>query len=331
MPRPAVLTIGEALIDWLSTQRGATLDKADRFVKAPGGAPLNVAVGLARLGVSVGFVGCVGDEPFGRYLKDVLEAEGVDVEALRLVSGCETRMAYIVTRADGERELAAFSRQAVADAALGGKDLAPERLEAAEALVFGLLVQRSGTAREALLPAMAAARDKGRLVLFDPNVRPVLWPDRAELREVLARSLGSATIAKLSDDELGYVLDEPDAAAAARAVRERYGLAAVVVTHGAAGASWFTAATSGHVASPAVAVEDPTGAGDAFVAGLVWALRGLSGASDWHARLAGLAEADWQACLRRACAVGALATTRSGATAGLPTAPALERFLGARS
>ncbi|MFP5502181.1 MAG: PfkB family carbohydrate kinase, partial [Candidatus Sericytochromatia bacterium] len=104
-----ILTAGEALVDWVSTESGADLEAARHWVKAPGGAPLNVAVGLARLGAKAGFAGCLADDAFGAWLRAVMAAEGVDTRLAAVAAGAQTRMAYVVTTAGGDRHLAAFS------------------------------------------------------------------------------------------------------------------------------------------------------------------------------------------------------------------------------
>ena len=105
-----ILCAGEALIDWVSRERGAGLDRARLFEPAPGGAPLNVAVGLARLGVPVGFAGCLAEDPFGDLLAGLLAREGVDTTLVRRVLGCQTRMAYVTTNDEGDRELPGVGR-----------------------------------------------------------------------------------------------------------------------------------------------------------------------------------------------------------------------------
>ncbi|MFN3432427.1 MAG: PfkB family carbohydrate kinase, partial [Candidatus Sericytochromatia bacterium] len=118
-----VLTAGEALVDWVCTDRGLSLALAGAFTKAPGGAPLNVAVALARLGVPTAFAGRVGADPFGDWLRALLDAEGVDTALMKTAYDRQTRMAYVVTNGQGDRELAAFSDVACADAELTVGDL----------------------------------------------------------------------------------------------------------------------------------------------------------------------------------------------------------------
>src|SRR5689334_11116353 len=97
-----VVTCGELLVDFFATDVGSSLAEATHFQKAPGGAPANVAVGLARLGHSVGFLGQVGDDPFGHFLARTLADEGVDVSGLRFAADARTGLAFVSMLAGGE-------------------------------------------------------------------------------------------------------------------------------------------------------------------------------------------------------------------------------------
>jgi len=111
---PDVIAHGEMLIDFVSTVNGVSLIEAPSFLKAPGGAPANVAVGLARLGVSAGFLGQVGDDAFGHFLAQTLRENNVDVSALRFSREARTMLAFVSLRIDGERDFM-FYRQPSAD------------------------------------------------------------------------------------------------------------------------------------------------------------------------------------------------------------------------
>jgi fructokinase len=310
-----ILTAGEALIDWVCRERGATLARARQFEQAPGGAPLNVAIGLARLGVPVGFAGCLAEDPFGDNLAALLAAEGVDTTLVRRVLGCQTRMAYVTTNRDGERELAAFSRVACADAAIGPADLPEAVLERVDAFYFGSLILQGAPARAAVLEAAARVRAAGGLVFFDPNVRAVLWPDRQKLLRALEAALTVATIVKLGEDEEALMGDMA-------------GQLVLLKTSGADGSEARWAGGHVHVPAPPVEVVDTTGAGDGFVAGV---LAGLVERRTGHERLADVARrldaAGWAGLLAEANKVGALVCTRTGAIEGLPTRRQLESYI----
>ena len=131
-----VICFGEALIDFVSTETGVALTDAPGFEKAAGGAPANVAVGLARLGVSTGFMGKVGDDPFGHFLYGVLQREGVDVSAMRFSVTARTALAFVSLKDDGDRDFM-FYRHPSADMLVTPEELDEDLLRAAQVFHFG--------------------------------------------------------------------------------------------------------------------------------------------------------------------------------------------------
>ena len=133
-----VITHGELLIDFVPTVTGVGLLDAPAFIKAPGGAPANVAAGLARLGVPAGFLGQVGDDPFGRFLAQTLREAGVDVTTLSFSAQARTVLAFVSLRADGERDFM-FYRHPSADMLYSAADvdIHATALRAARAFHFG--------------------------------------------------------------------------------------------------------------------------------------------------------------------------------------------------
>lgn len=327
LPPPSVLTVGEALVDWVSLERGADLRAATTFVKAPGGAPMNVAIGLARLGVEVGFVGCVSPDPFGRWLSALMEAEGVDLRWLVEAPETQTRMAYVVTEASGDRHLAGFSTVACADAALQGDQVPRVYLDGVAALVFGSLILAAEPSRSAVLQMAGRVHGGRGIAVFDPNWRPVLWPEASALDAALGAALAVTDVLKVSDDEMLRLAGTPEPLAGARLLLARHGLAAVVVTSGSAGAMAVTSAVEVTVPSWAVEAVDSTGAGDAFVAGLLAGLVERDDGRPMAEQVRAMGAEAWEEVLGRACAMGALATTRPGAIEALPRRAGLEAFL----
>jgi sugar/nucleoside kinase (ribokinase family) len=330
MRRARVLSAGEALVDWVCTDRGVNLALAGTFTKAPGGAPFNLAVALARLGVPTAFAGRVGADPFGTWLRALLDTEGVDTALMTTAHDRQTRMAYVVTNREGDRELAAFSDVACADAALTAEDLPEGALDAARVFYFGSLILQGEPSAGAVIAAARRVHAGGGLSVFDPNIRPVLWPEEEPLRAALDAALGVTDLVKLSVEELAMVAGPGTPEAGAATLLDRYGLAAVVVTDGAEGAGVYTRRGSRWVESCVVEAVEPTGAGDGFLAGLIASLLAHDDGTDLAARITTLPDTAWDAALRRACAVGALATTRAGAITALPTADELEAFLAAQ-
>jgi fructokinase len=286
-----VVCHGELLIDLVAPGEHATLAAAPAFARAPGGAPANVAVGLARLGVAAAFLGQVGADPFGDFLVATLRDNDVTP--------------------GGGREFL-FYRSPSADTLYAPADVDAELVRGAQAFHFGSVTLTAEPARSATRHAVELARRAGALISYDPNLREVLWSDLGRARRELAWGWAQATIVKATDEEACFVAgcDDPDAAVAAL---WHDGLRVVALTRGARGCRYRSAdGGSGDVPAPAVTEIDPLGAGDAFTAGLLRALLATPRA---------LAEA---AALREACRfanmVGALATTRRGAIPALPDA-----------
>jgi fructokinase len=166
---PDVLCLGEILVDWICRTPGAELHEAERFIKAPGGAPANTAVGLARQGISTGFIGRVSDDAFGAWLVSVLQENGIDTTGTIHDPHAQTRMAYVVTTLSGDRKLAEFTRVACADAQLSVEDIIPQQFERAHVLHFGSISLIANPSAQATRHAVDLARRHNLLISYDPN------------------------------------------------------------------------------------------------------------------------------------------------------------------
>ncbi|MBI5834509.1 MAG: hypothetical protein HZB16_19595 [Armatimonadetes bacterium] len=313
------LCLGELLIDLVSPDADVGLAEARSFVKAPGGAPANVAVGLARWGLSAGFVGCVGDDAFGRHLRDTLVGEGVDTQGLRLHPEARTTLAFVATRSDGRKDIL-FYRNPGADAMLAPADLDPAQLASTRLFHFCSVSLSRSPVREATLTAARLAKAAGATISFDPNWRAPLWDDPAEGRAQIAAGVALADVLKVADEELELVAGTDDPEAAVERLLAA-GPRLVVITFGADGALAATAAQRTRLPGFAVHAVDTLGAGDAFVAGL------LSYLLEQPRINLDLDELALAAMLRRANAAGALATTVVGVIPALPTPQRVQSFL----
>ena len=287
-----VACFGEALVDLLPDRRGRLRD-CERFEVHSGGAPANVAVGLARLGVETSFVGVVGEDEFGHLLARKLAAEGIDVR-LRFTGEAKTGLWFVALDARGERSFFAPTGADGADKLLDESDVG--RIPDSDWLHCG----SSSHVKPAAQAALRKAVKSGRQVSFDPNVRLHLWRDPLELRALCEDVFSHCSVVKLSEDELQPCLgvSSPEEAFARLA-----GVELVCITLGARGVVARRGAETLQVPAPSVEVVDTTGAGDGFVAGLL-ASNPLRG--------------DLHAALTTACAVGSRVCTRLGAVAGLP-------------
>ncbi|MCB2214183.1 fructokinase [bacterium] len=312
-----VITLGELLIDFVPTVSGVTLVEAPAFKKAPGGAPANVAAGLSKLGVSCGFLGKVGDDAFGQFLKETLDEVGVDTSGLVFSDEARTALAFVSLRADGEREFM-FYRHPSADMLYTPEEVATDLIAAAKVFHFGSISLISEPSRSATLAAVDAAHAGGLLVSYDPNLRLALWSDANAAREGMLSVWEQADLIKVSDEELAFLtgLTEIDAA-----VDELWHdrLQLMVVTLGKGGSRYYTPDVRGSVPGFKVEAVDTTGAGDGFVAGLIYGL--LNHSDDWQE------EVRLNEICRFANVVGALTTTQRGAIPALPTLAQVQQFL----
>ncbi|HUS47547.1 MAG TPA: PfkB family carbohydrate kinase [Phycisphaerae bacterium] len=319
---PNVICLGELLIDFPAGERDASLAEAVTFAKAPGGAPANVAVGLVRLGVSAGFIGAVGRDPFGEFLEGVLRREGVDAAHLAKIDGARTTLAFIAARSDGRKDIL-FYRNPGADMMLAPEHVSDEYVRSAECLHYGSISRIDEGPRAATDKARRIAAEAGLLVSYDPNWRPTLWPDRDEARRRVLEGFDGATLAKVSEEEWSFITGAEDFAAGAKGILDR-GVELVVRSEGPHGASFATVGASGHVDGFAVNCVEPTGAGDGFAACLIVELL-----AHWRQgrRPGELDIEELHRIVRRANAAGALACTQVGAMPSLPTAGELDEFL----
>ncbi|HUU54307.1 MAG TPA: carbohydrate kinase [Armatimonadota bacterium] len=318
---PEAITLGELLIDFVSIEKDVSLTDLPDFTGAAGGAPANVAVGLARLGVSAGFIGKIGKDPFGEFLRRVLDGEGVDIELLRVSEGARTTLAFVATRSDGRKDIC-FYRNPGADTLLTAEEVNATYLKSARLFHFGSVSLSRSPAREATIHAAAVARGAGLLVSYDPNWRPTLWPDEREGKGRIWEAMALADVVHCAAEEWEFITGTHDLEGGARKILEA-GPRLVVVTLGERGCYYDDGETRGEVAGFAVDVIDPLGAGDAFVAAMLSQL--MYAPKD--RRMAG---EQLREVMTYANAAGALTCTRRGVMPALPTGAQLEEFLGSR-
>jgi fructokinase len=316
---PDIITFGEMLIDFVPTVSGVSLMDAPAFIKAPGGATANVAVGVARLGASAGFMGKVGDDAFGHFLERTLHDANVDTTALRFATDARTTLAFVSLRADGEREFV-FYRHLDKDMLLkyAPAEVDTDYIRSGKIFHYGSISLITEPSRTASRLAVGAARSAGLTISYDPNLRLNLWPNEDAARKGLLNGWRQANIVKASEDEMTFLTGKTDLAEAVNQLWHS-DLRLLVVTLGKHGCRYFTPQFNGEVAGFEVTAVDTTGAGDGFVAGLLTGLHQHADAlSD---------ETTLREICRRANAVGALTTTQRGAIPALPTTDQLNSFL----
>lgn len=310
-----VVSLGEALVDFLPNTRGQRVRDVKQWFPCLGGAPANVAVGLARLGAKSGLVGVTGADEFGCFLKEGLAREGVDVRHVRQTDEGKTGLGFVSLTKSGERSFT-FYRTRAAETFLDTRDTsaAAAFLEATKVLHVGTNSLIHAPARAAVSAAVKAAHERGQITSTDPNLRLHLWKDPSVLRRLLGRLFRHCAIVKLSDEEIRFVTGSADVETALDWLEAR-GVVVSLVTLGSKGAALRFRGQTTFVPAKKVKVVDTTGAGDGFTAGFLYGVTRLYGTR------AALEQADFEALeghARFGCLVGSHVVTKLGAVAGLP-------------
>ncbi len=302
----SVICMGELLIDFVALQTGVEVGEADTFRKAPGGAPANVAAAAARLGMDAAFLGQVGDDPFGHYLAGVLRDEGVNISGLRVTSEARTALAFVSLQHDGERSFA-FYRHPSADMLLSPGQLDLRLIDAYKVFHFGSISLIGEPTRSATIEAVQYARDHGLRISYDPNLRLALWKNADDARSGMRIGFSYANLVKISEDEVEFMTGKPADEGVYDLWRDVTEL--IIITRGANGATAVTRDGVTHIPGHSVKAIDTTGAGDGFVAGMLYGI--LNYGAAYPMALPQI--------IHFANAVGALTTTERGAIPALPS------------
>lgn len=313
-----VTALGELLIDFTEnglSEQGNTLMEVN-----PGGAPCNVLAMLKKLGKSCAFVGKVGDDMFGRLLRETAAKAGICTDWLLEDREVHTTLAFVKTFENGDRDFS-FYRNPGADMMLREEELPEELLRSTRIFHFGTLSMTHPEVRAATKRAVAVAKEAGALISFDPNLRPPLWADLEDAKEQIAWGLGQCDILKIADNELEFMTGETDFDAGAAILREEYpNIRVLDITAGAEGSySWYGPFRVFEPACKLGGVIETTGAGDTFCACVLNYI--LEHGID------SLTEGDLHAMLRFANTAAYLVTTKKGAIRSMPERAEVEMLL----
>ncbi len=307
-----ITAIGEILIDL--TQTGKNDAGVPTFAANPGGAPANVAVAAARLGCSTAFIGKVGADSLGGYLRQVLEENGVDHSGLQ-VGESATTMAIVSIDETGERS---FRFLRGADCEMVPEDVDEKMAQNSRILHFGSVSLTQGIARSATIFTARAAHRAGMLVSYDPNYRPALWRTKRDALEWMSLPLPLVDIIKLSEEELPLLTGSEDLEEGSRALEEQ-GIRLIMITLGAKGAFCRWQGESFTVPSVPAKVADTNGAGDTFMGAVLSRLcrRG-------EKPLENLERGELEEILAFANRAASITCSRSGAIPAMPTLAEVE-------
>ncbi|XP_050387342.1 probable fructokinase-4 isoform X2 [Argentina anserina] len=304
-----IVSFGEMLIDFVPTVSGVSLAEAPGFLKAPGGAPANVAIAVSRLGGKASFIGKLGDDEFGHMLAGILKENNVSGEGILFDQGARTALAFVTLRADGEREFM-FYRNPSADMLLNPEELNLELIRSAKVFHYGSISLIVEPCRSAHLKAMEVAKEAGTLLSYDPNLRLPLWPSPEEAREQIMSIWDKAEVIKVSDVELQFLTGNPNIDDESALSLWHSNLKLLLVTLGEKGCRYYTKNFRGSVEAFQVTAVDTTGAGDSFVGALLAKIVDDQSVLEDEQRL--------REVLKFANACGAITTTKKGAIPALP-------------
>ena len=313
-----VVALGELLIDF--TNVSADAEGYPTMAAHPGGAPANFLAALSSYGAKAALVGKVGDDTFGRLLVSTLKKAGIETRGLVMSKDVFTTLAFVTLDETGNRDFA-FARKPGADTQLTFEEIDLSLIDEAKVFHFGTLSLTGEPARTATYQAVAYAKEKGKLITYDPNLRKPLWEDLEEAKKQLLWGLGQADVVKISDEEVDFLFGLGVEEGAAH-ILEHFGVKLVFVTCGAEGCFFKNAIAQGHVPSlSGIQVVDTTGAGDIFGGSAVWKLLQLNAAPET------LTEAQLWDVVRFACTGAGLSTTAPGGISSVPTLEAVQKAL----
>ena len=304
-----VTALGELLIDF--TPCGKSEAGQNLFEQNPGGAPANVLAAINRLGGTTAFIGKVGDDMHGCFLRKTLADLGINTENLISDSSCFTTLAF-VSLENGERSFS-FARKPGADTQLRKEEIRKDLLRDSFIFHFGSLSLTDEPARSATLYAARQAKSSGAVISYDPNYRAPLWENEQAAKEQMRSVIPLVDIMKISDEETSLLTDHADPEKAARCLLGQ-GVSCAVVTLGSDGALLCTKDFTIRRPAAAAEVVDTTGAGDSFWGGLLYCL------SRDHVRPGSLTKEQAGSYLVYANTTAGLCVGKRGAIPAMPSA-----------
>lgn len=313
-----VTAIGELLIDFACT--ATDKDGYPEMAAHPGGAPANFLAALNMFGAKTALIGKVGNDTFGKLLTDTLDKSGISTKGIVVDDSVFTTLAFVTFDEHGDREFA-FARKPGADTCLRFEEIDLSMIDNAKVFHFGTLSLTDEPARSATYRAVAYAREKGKLITFDPNLRKPLWRDLKDAAAQMEWGLRNADVVKISDEEVEFLWKLSPKEGADRLIRE-YGVKLAFVTCGADGCFYKSRLAEGFVPSlSGINVVDTTGAGDIFGGSALWKVLSTGKAPEE------LSDEEVREAVRFACTAAGLSTTKPGGISSIPARSEVEALL----
>lgn len=312
-----VVALGELLIDFASQSTDAA--GYPTMAANPGGAPGNFLAALNKYGLKTGFLGKVGDDAFGRLLLGTLKDAGIETRGIRVDPDVFTTLAFVTFSPEGDRSFS-FARKPGADTCLREDELDLSLIDETRAFHFGTLSLTDEPVKTATQKAVAYAKEKGKLITFDPNLRIPLWKDLADAKAQIEWGLHQADVVKISDNEVEFLwnLDEVEGG---KKLLEEFGVQLAMVTLGPKGCYLVNKNGSLHAPCPPVKTIDTTGAGDIFGGSAV------SRILRYEKAPAELSVEELEAVATFASAASSLSTRIRGGIPSIPTEEQVQDFI----
>ncbi|MDC3412701.1 aminoimidazole riboside kinase [Aquibacillus sp. 3ASR75-11] len=309
-----VLSLGEALIDFIPTD-----ETNDVYIKSPGGAPANVAVGVARLGLPSTFLGKVGEDVLGRFLRDTLKEYGVNTAAMLFSKDVRTGVVFVSLDETGDRSFD-FYIDPSADQFLTEQELDEALFRSHKILHFGSISMINEPVRSATNKAVELAKQNGMLVSYDPNLRLGLWRNENQAKEMIVSMIAEVDVLKISEEELAFITGN-DSVDHGIELLKQFDVPLILVTLGADGSIVVTKDGKKRVPAMIVNAVDTTGAGDAFMSSMLYQLNNYKGdirelTVDHLAQMAAFSSVS-----------GGLAASVKGAMSALPNLQTIQKYL----
>ena len=311
-----VTALGELLIDF--AVNGESEQGNQLFEACPGGAPCNVLAMLNKLGRKTAFIGKVGDDQFGKLLKDTITNTGIEAKGLVMDQDIHTTLAFVHTFPDGDREFS-FYRKPGADMMLKEEEVDYDLIRQSKVFHFGTLSMTDEPVKTATKRALSVAKEAGCMITFDPNLRPPLWKTLDEAKEQMEYGFENCDVLKISDNEIQFVSGEEDYDKGIKYLQEKYQIPLIFLTMGKEGSRAYY--KNLRVEQPGFTVKaiETTGAGDTFGAcALNYVLEN---------GITGLSEEQLYEMLEFANGASSLITTKKGALRVMPTKEDVETFI----
>ena len=311
-----VTAMGELLIDF--AMNGQSEQGNNLFEACPGGAPCNVLAMLNKLGRKTAFIGKVGDDQFGRLLKDTISGVGINAEGLCMDEEVPTTLAFVHTFPDGDREFS-FYRKPGADMMIDEDEVNYNIIRSSKVFHFGTLSMTGEPARTATKRALEVAKEAGCLITFDPNLRPPLWNTLDEAKKQMEYGFQYCDVLKISDNEIQFVSGMEDYDDGIRYLQEKYNIPLIFLTMGKDGSRAYYKGL--RVERPGFKCNtiETTGAGDTFCGSSLYYIL----EHDFE----NLTEEQLGEMLTFANAAAAIVTTRKGAIRAMPEKEEVEALI----